>query len=177
MSLLGILELKKNTGATVFTKRSILCLQLSHFLSLIHSSHHRVQLLHQSLSLYHHQFYCLHHFCSWYLLAYITGRHYIAPAQSLLEKKISNMFTLIGKKFLSLNQFRLTPLQWKVHLLNHQHLPLILMFLLPYIKVNGLILFIIFPNLCPMIVLIPLFVSLSCPCLLYLYSSHMRMLY
>ena len=78
------------------------------------------------------------------------------PHQSHLGKKISNMSILIGKKFLPLNRFRPPPLQWKVHLLSRRHLPLILMFLLPSAKVNGLVLIILSFILFHMIVLLPL---------------------
>ena len=76
-----------------------------------------------------------------------------------------------------MNQIRPTPLQLKVHLLNHQNFPLILMFLLPSAKLNGLVLIILSPILFPMIVLLPLFVSLHCLCPLYVYRGHMRRLY
>ena len=80
------------------------------------------------------------------------------------------MSTLIGKMFLPLNQFRLIPLlQWKVHFLSHQRLHLILMFLLPSTKVKSPVLTILFAILFPMIVLIPLFISL--PFIFYIYTQ------
>ena len=78
-------------------------------------------------------------------------------------------------KFLSLNQFQ-TTLQWKV-LLCHQYLPLILMFLLPSAKVNGLVLIILSLILFHMTVLLPLFADLPCLYPLYLYPGRMRRLY
>jgi len=59
VSLLGILEHRKDTGATVLTG-SILCLQMLCSLSLFYSSLHRVQLLHQNLFLFHYPLSCLH---------------------------------------------------------------------------------------------------------------------
>jgi len=91
--------------------------------------------------------------------------------------RISDTFTLIDKKFLPLNQFQPTPFQWKVHLLSHQHLLLILMFLLQSAKVNNLVLIILSLILFSMIVLFFIFASLSCLCPQYLYSSHIRRLY
>ena len=51
--------------------------------------------------------------------------------------------TLITQKFLPPNQFRLSPLQQMI-LLRHQHLPLILIFSLPFGKINSLALIILF---------------------------------
>jgi len=67
---------------------------------------------------------------------------------------ISDMFTLTQPKVPPLNQFRPTPLQWKVLFLSHQHLSLIMMFLLPSVKVNGHALIILFFISFSMIVLI-----------------------
>ena len=108
VSLLDIFELIKDIGATVLTTRSILCLQCHVLWVRSHSSLHRVQLLHQSLSLFYHLL------CLQLLLFLISFRQCHRKTlqnhmhQSLLG--ISDMFTLIGKKFLPLNQFRPTPL-------------------------------------------------------------------
>jgi len=80
----GILELRKNTGATVLT--SILCLQMSRSLSLFHTSLHRVQLLHQSLPFFHHL--CrLHLLLIMFLFANVTGKHYSATCIKASEKR------------------------------------------------------------------------------------------
>ena len=62
----------------------------------------------------------------------------------------------------------------EILLLSHQHLPLILMFLLPSAKVNEPVLIILFFILFHMIVLIPLFANLPCFYLLSLFLSLMR---
>ena len=113
---------------------------MSRFLNQFHTSLYKVQLLHWSLFLFHRLLCYLHLLmmslcqCQWK-----TIQHHLQ--QSLL--RILDSSTLIGKKFLPLNKFWLTPLQWKVHLLSHQHLPLILMFLLSFAKINSLVLIIL----------------------------------
>ena len=84
--------------------------------------------------------------------------------------RISDRSKVIVKKFLLLNQFWPTPLQRMV-LLNHQHLPLILIFLLPFEKASDLALIILFQILFPKIIFTLFFVSLLYLCLLSLYPS------
>jgi len=76
-----------------------------------------------------------------------------------------------------LNRFWPPPLQWKVHLFSCQYFSLILIFLLPSAKVNGLVLIILSLILFHTIVLLPLFASLPCLYPLYLYQGRMRRLY
>jgi len=99
------------------------------------------------------------------------------PAPNPPQEKISDMSILIDKKFLPLNRFRPLPLQWKVHLLNRQYFSLILMFLLPFAKVNSLVLIILSLILFHMMILLHLFTSLPYLYPLYLYSGRMRRLY
>jgi len=62
VSLLGILELRKDS-ATILPTKSILCLLISRSLNPLHTSLHKVQLLHQNLFLFHSLFHylCLAH--------------------------------------------------------------------------------------------------------------------
>jgi len=69
-SLLGILELRKDTDATILPTWSILYLQMSCSLSLFHTSLHKVQWLHQSwLSFFRCMYCCLH------LLMFLMSLH------------------------------------------------------------------------------------------------------
>jgi len=133
---LGILELRKDIGSIILSIGSILCLQMSHSLNLFHTSLHNVQLLHQSLSLFH----CLR-CCLLLLLLLMSLRHYRRhTTEPHAPKSLRDFTQYTGReKFLPMNQFRSTPLQWKVHLLRHPSL-LILMILLLYAKVNDLVL-------------------------------------
>ena len=165
--LLGILELRKDTNATVLQTKSILCLLISRSLNLFHISLHKIQLLHRNLSLFHSLFHYLHLLLYWYFFASVNNR------QSHLHQNlfgISDTTTLTGQKFLPLNQFRSTP---PVEGPSSQPStpPSDLDVHIALAKVNSFVLIILFLILFSMIVLIPLFASLFCLCLLHLYEK------
>jgi len=93
---------------------------------------------------------------SWFF-ASATWRYFsqMHQCQYGCQLKISESYTLIAKKYVSES----VPVK-TVLLFNHQHFPLILMFPLPFEKVNNLALIIIFQTLFPMIILTHSFVSL-----------------
>jgi len=99
VSLLGILELRKDIGATIL-QYEVFCLQMSRSLSMFHTSLHRVLLLQQSLSFFHHPFHCLNRFI--FLMSLRQCNRETLQSHLHQSFEISNMSTLIGKRFLPL---------------------------------------------------------------------------
>jgi len=109
VSLLDISELKKDTDVTGSVLKSITCLRTSHSLSMFHISLHRLLVLHLRLFLFHCSCLYLH------LLLGILRQCHLETLRSHMHQhrygsqlRISELYILIAKKFLPLNQFRST---------------------------------------------------------------------
>jgi len=171
--LLGVIEFKKDTATTIIPIESILCLQMSRSLSLFHTSLHKVQLLHQNLSLFHRLFRYLHLLD---VFTNVTRRHYNTSCTTGFKgfsiclyssAKSSYLWTSFG--WFLLSSGRSTP-QLSVSPFDHD-------VLIALCKGKKSCIDHSISYLLPMIVLNSLFASLPFPCLLYLYPGHMRRLH
>ena len=116
--------------------------------------------------------------CSWYLFANVIKRYYNATCTKATSgKRFQTCLYSSAKSSCLWTGSGLLLSSGRSTLLSRQHLPLILMFLLPSAKINDFVLIILSLILFHMIVLLSLFTSLSCLCPLYLYQGRMRRLY
>ena len=129
----------------------------------------KVQSLHRSISLFHHLSCRMH-------LPSVTSEHCRATCTTASKGFQIRLHSSTKKSCLwtSSGRFLLSNGRSTSSTIKHQHLPPILMFILPSAKINGLVLIIIFPILFSMIILIPPFASLPCPCLLCLLRSYKK---
>jgi len=174
--LLGILELKKNIGATILPIGSTLCLWISCSLNPFRTSLHKVHLLHRSLSLFH--------VCSIATHAPARVPDVSSPVSPVDTTEVSAPKSLQDFRYVYTHRPKFhvsesvltdsSPVEGPPPQPSAPSSNLDVPIALRSAKVNGPVLIFLFPISFLMIILVPLFASLLCLYLLSLFLGLMR---